>query len=467
MIQPEGDPAHMPLSARIEASPNRPSSQLIFSLAVPVLAQNFLGMFVGISDTLLAGRILGTDVYLAAAIVASYLLWLLECLGSLIYSGSNPIVARLLGAGKREEANEIAWQAVLLACALGAFLTAATWLLAAPMSKLMNLEGAARDAATLFLRIVAFSVVPMTILMVGTGLLRAAGHTVPAMWILLLVNVVNIAVSWALTVGIGPLPTMGFAGIATGTACAFGVGGLATIVLLWRGYREIRLPRTSWRLDPVIVARILRIGIPGAASSLLIVVCQLWFLAIIGKLGTEATAAHGVAIRCESLSWLCGDAFAIAAATLVGQSLGLLRPDLARRYAWRSFAIATAILTAWGFALFFGADGMARIFASSEVPVVREQAASVLRLIAFGMPALAASIVITGSLQGAGDTRGPFLYNTIGMLLFRIPLAYALTEWFFGLGLLGAWIAMVLDLYVRGLLSLARFLAGRWMKVEV
>lgn len=467
MIQPEGDSHHVSLAARIESSPRRAEPRLIFTLAAPVLAQNFLGMFVGISDTFLAGQILGTDVYLAAAIVASYLLWMLECIGSLIYSGANPIVARLLGAGKRDEANHIALQAILLAVVLGILLTSATWSLADVMATRMNLKGPAREAAALYLQIVSISALPMVLLMVGTGLLRAAGHTVPAMWILLAVNIVNIAVSWVLTVGLGPMPAMGFAGIAAGTACAFGVGGIATVALLWRGYREIRLPARGWRIERAAAARILRIGVPGAASSLLIVFCQLWFLAIIARLGTEATAAHGVAIRCESLSWLCGDAFAIAAATLVGQSLGLARPELARRYAWRSFAIATAILTAWGIVLFVGADVMAMIFTSSDVPLVREQAATVLRLIAFGMPALAASIVITGSLQGAGDTRGPFLYNTIGMLLFRIPLAYALTEWLFDLGLLGAWIAMITDLYVRGLLSLTRFLAGRWMKTEV
>lgn len=459
----EGDES---LSARLQAAGDAPDGRLIWSLALPVLAQNFLGMFVGVSDTFLAGRILGEEAYLAAGIVAGYLLWMLESCGSLIHTGSTPIVARLLGAGKVDEANRVAMQAVLMAVVLGAGLGFATWLTADPATRWMNLEGRSQAAAAQYLRIVAVSGAPMMLLMVGTSLLRAAGHTVPAMWILLLVNFVNIAASWTLTVGVGPIPRLGWAGIAIGTASAFVVGGAVTVALLWRGYRDMRLPRSAWRPDGGVARRILRIGVPGATSGLLIVVCQLWFLAIIGRLGDEATAAHGVAIRCESLSWLCGDAFAIAAATLVGQSLGLLRPELARRYAWRSFGVSTAVLALFGVVLLVAADWLVAIFARSDAVGVREQGATMLRIVALGMPALSASIVLTGALQGAGDTRGPLIYNTVGMLLFRIPLAYLLTQWF-AFGLAGAWAAMVADLYVRGGLSVGRFLSGRWIRMNV
>jgi Na+-driven multidrug efflux pump len=83
------------------------------------------------------------------------------------------------------------------------------------------------------------------------------------------------------------------------------------------------------------------------------------------------------------------------------------------------------------------------------------------------MPALSASIVLTGALRGAGDVTIPFLYNSVGMLLFRVPLAYALTGGIWSLGLLGAWIAMVADLYARGFFSLARFLANGWLERKV
>ena len=102
----------------------------------------------------------------------------------------------------------------------------------------------------------------------------------------------------------------------------------------------------------------------------------------------------------------------------------------------------------------------------------------VLRLVAFAMPPLSAIIVLTGALRGAGDTRYPILLTWIGFLAIRMPLAYLLTRsvvdlgpvgtmhgW--NLGLIGAWIAMFVDLLVRGVLFFARFLSGRWKTVRV
>jgi putative MATE family efflux protein len=455
------------LADDIEASGDRARDGLIWRLAMPVLLQNFLGMFVGWSDSILAGQILGGEEYLAAGVVSGYLLWFIESLGSVVFIGSQAIIARLLGGRRTAEANSVLSQSMALAVLLGIALSALVYLFAPAASQAMNQSGKAGAAVAEYLQIVATSAVPMMILVIGTTCLRAAGHNKATMYIYLGVNVVNIAVSWLLAVGAGPVPAMGWTGIAAGTAVSFYVGGIATLVTLMRGVVDLHLPSLFILPDRKTISRILRIGIPGAASSLVIVVCQLWFLSIIGKLGETSTAAHGVAIRCESMSWLWGESFSIAAATLVGQSLGAGRPKLARRYGWRTLILSTIVLCGMGLLFLLVADRFVMIFARAEAATVRAEAASVLRIIAIGMPALSASIVLTGALRGAGDVTIPFLYNSAGMLLFRIPLAYALTGGIWSFGLWGAWIAMVADLYARGLLSLARFLADGWLRRDV
>jgi Na+-driven multidrug efflux pump len=94
------------------------------------------------------------------------------------------------------------------------------------------------------------------------------------------------------------------------------------------------------------------------------------------------------------------------------------------------------------------------------------------------MPPLSAIIVFTGALRGAGDTRFPILLTWIGFLVIRMPLAYLLTRSVidlgalgtisgFNQGLMGAWVAMFVDLLVRGILFFWRFLSGRWKAVRV
>lgn len=446
---------------------DRADSRLITRLVVPILAQNFLGLFVGWTDTILAGRILGTEQYLAAGVVAGYLIWFIESLSALIQNGSQAIVARLLGARQTDAANHVVAQSLLMSVLLGLVLTVGVYAFADLGAGMMHLKGDSRAAVAEYLRVVAPACVPLMVLDVGTKCLRAAGHNWSATWIFMLVNAANIVVSWVLAVGLGPIPRLGWTGIAAGTATSFCIGGAATVWVLARGTADLRLHRVGWSPDLAVFRRVLRIGIPGAGSSLVIVICQLWFLSIIGRLGDTATAAHGVAIRCESMSWLFGEAMGMVATTLVGQSLGARRPILAERYGWKSFLISTAVLSAMGLFFLASADLLVAIFSRADASAVRVQGATALRLVALGMPALSASIVLTGALRGAGDTRGPLIYNTIGMLAFRVPLAYALTGGVVSLGLMGAWIAMVVDLYVRGILSLLRFRAGAWTRLDV
>mgnify|MGYP003337013338 CR=1 FL=1 len=92
-----------------------------------------------------------------------------------------------------------------------------------------------------YLQIVAFSGPPMTVMLVGTTCLRAAGETAAGMYILLVVNAVNIGLSWLLTVGWGPIPAFGWEGIAAGTSASFFVGGLATVGWLLAGRSTLRL----------------------------------------------------------------------------------------------------------------------------------------------------------------------------------------------------------------------------------
>ena len=90
----------------------------------------------------------------------------------------------------------------------------------------------------------------------------------------------------------------------------------------------------------------------------------------------------------------------------------------------------------------------------------------VLRLIAFAMPGLAGSIILTQALRGAGDTRVPVLFTWVGFVGVRLPLAYVLTV-VLDHGLLGAWLAMFVDIYVRGAFFLWRFAGGKWKTTRV
>ncbi|QDU64208.1 Multidrug resistance protein MdtK [Planctomycetes bacterium Pan216] len=444
------------------------SSRLIWALSIPVLAQNLLGMFVGWSDTILTGRLLGEVHLLAAVTVSGYLLWLIETSGTFVSKGTEAIVARLVGAEEFDDAAAMTLQSLLLGFLVGLGVMLVVWGSAETVIGWILPDELARGPAVEYLVIAGSSCPMMLLLRVGVGALRAAGYTIAGMWIITIVNVVNIAASWILATGLGPIPAFGWAGVAAGTATAYVVGGLVTLAWLVRGEGRLRVPLRIPKPDLAVFRRILNIGVPGGVNGMSVVVCQLWYLSIISGLGNAAIAAHGVAIRGESVSWLMADAMSVAAATLVGQSLGARRPDLARQYGWAVFGYGAVLLSLFGVGFVLGAPLIFALFTPPEMTdSVRALGVPVLQLIALGMPALAATIILTRALQGAGDTRWPLLYDAAGFLLVRIPLAYLFTSAAVGLGLLGAWLAMLIDLYFRGTCATLRYHFGDWAKTRV
>ncbi len=438
-------------------------------MAGPVLVEQALLYLVGLSDTMLTGLYLSVD-HLAAVINASYLNWFLGSLMIVVAVGATALVARLTGAGDRAEAARVASQSILMAAAIGTIILAVGWLAAPAVIAAMNLRGLAAVEAAAFLRIILLVAPLLACTTAGIACLRGAGDTRTGMMVMILVNVINVALSWALVTGVGPFPAWGLRGIATGTAVGEGVGGLVILAVLARGRSGLKLQPAAMRPDPAILRRILRISLPAAGEGLTNALCQLWFLGLINRLGPVASAAHGVAIRCEAIAFLTVNAFAVPASTLTGQYLGARRPDLAARAATIAWGMGLVVMVALGAIVSLQAESMFALFLGRRGTEVAAVGVPVLRLVAFALPALATINVLSGSLRGAGDTRLPWAFVLLGYLAVRLPLTYWLTgapprglDW----GLWGAWVAMFADLHLRAALVGGRFAQGGWKRSRV
>jgi Na+-driven multidrug efflux pump len=193
---------------------------------------------------------------------------------------------------------------------------------------------------------------------------------------------------------------------------------------------------------------------------------QLLFLSMINRLGEQAAAAHGVAIRIESLSYLPAVAFQMGAATLAGQYLGAGDPASAVRSVRLACGAGIAVMLGASVGMYFGSDALPGIFVGGANVEVSLAAAPLLRIISLALVPLVILNVLSGALRGAGDTRRPLAITIVGFVGVRMPLAL----WLMfdrGEGVEGAWHAMAIDLYIRSILIAGRFLQGGWMRVRV
>ncbi|MCA9102422.1 MAG: MATE family efflux transporter, partial [Planctomycetales bacterium] len=393
-------PSSTPLD--IKAGPLRP----LWQLAWPVLLEQALAMMVGFSDTFLTARYL-EQPHLAAMNLMAYALWLIVDVFIVVSIGATAVIARHVGAGEAAPASRAANQSLLIGGVMVLPLMLIGMALTEQLVAVMQLEGDAAILAVQYLKIV-LPALPMV--MVGTvavACLHGAGDTLSGFITMGVVNLVNVLLSWALVHGWGPLPRLGWQGIAIGTTAGYVVGGVIMLGLLLRGRAGLQIRWEFLAPDYNMIRRILRIGVPGGVDVLAMIACHFWFVSIINQLGTVAAAAHGLAIRIESLSYLPGYAFQVAASTLAGQYLGAGQPRNATRAVLMSCALGGGVMCSAGLLFFFNAETLIATFVHGDMPTVQALAAPLLRLAAVGTPFLAATMILSGALRGVGDTRWP------------------------------------------------------------
>jgi len=450
----------------------------ILRLALPILAEELLAMMIGFSDRILTGHYLGTS-HLAAVTLIAYLLWLGYGAFSVVAIGATAMVSRAVGAGDYKRARKITTQSFLMGTVIAVAITALGLTVVDRMVYALQLRDEAARLAIGNLKILLPAIPLVMADAVGIACLRAAGDAMTGLIVMVIVNIVNLSLSWVLVLGIAPFPHLGWAGIAVGTLCGYIVGGGLIVALLLRGRSGISINWRRFTPDFATIGRLLWVGLPGGADMLTVIGCQLWFLSVINQLGALATAAHGVALSVEAVVFLPGVALQMAAATLAGQYLGARDPARASRSVWTACGIGLGVMAAGGAVIYSLAGRLTPLFVSSEQSAVALAAEPLVRTVSLAMPALALMMILTGALRGAGDTRWPLVFSLIGFLGVRIPAAYWLAfpeihlpgldrvvvGW--NLGVVGTWYAMVSDLTVRAALVLSRFLQGRWKDVEV
>ena len=300
----------------------------VLVLALPALAEQVFNFLVGLNDTWLANNLpreMGRDIApsaTAAVGTISYLLWFIGLIVSAVGTGSTALISRAKGARHKRLGNSVCGQSVAASLVLGILLGAGLYVFARPIVGMAGLSADGRVFAFSYLRMLAVSLPFMTVLFVANACLRGAGDALTPAIAMVIVNVINMALSFGLTYGWWGLPKMGFNGIAAGDGdCLCGGRDIA----VWGADQRRGGLRLHWhRLYPHwhTLKRIFRIGIPAGVEGLLIWVAQFTIVVVINKMDSTSVtaAAHLNAVKIEAFSYLPGWAFATAAATLVGQA---------------------------------------------------------------------------------------------------------------------------------------------------
>ena len=260
-------------------------------------------------------------------------------------------------------------------------------------------------------------------------------------------------------------PGLGVDGAATAVAISGGVGLILAIwsVIKRDAYLKITL-RDSWRPDFSMIKRIGKIGGNSIFEQMCMRIGFFAYAIIVARLGTAAVAAHHIGMQLMHLSFTVADGIAVATTALVGQQLGAKRPDLSIMYGnigQRMALIASVFLCVF---TVFGRFWFPSLFTDDQYII--EMTAGLLLILAVIQPIQMSQLVMGGCLRGAGDTRFVAVTMLVSVALAR-PIFSMLLVFGLGLGLQGAWYAIIADQGMRLIMLYWRFVRGKWTEIKI
>ncbi len=400
----------------------------------------------------------------AAVSMSGTVLMLMNPLIMGLATGTVALVARAMGAGDHEVASKAAGQSLFLSLIWGVASALAGWFLAVPALQLMGATPEVEGPGALYLRICMAGNFTVCMLFIGNAALQGAGDAHTPMWVMALTNVLNVVLDPLLIFGVGPFPRMGVAGAALATVLAQACGAALVVYFLLRGRSGLHAHGQTWRPDPELAWRMLKIGIPGSGQMLSRSLMSLVLMAIVAASGTAAVAAYGIGMRFHMIILMPAFALGGAAATMMGQNLGAGQPDRASHAAWLATWVDVIFMILSGSALMIYAAPLIQLFNDdSEVVAIGTR---YLHIVSPFYIFAGFGIVLARGLSGAGDTLGPMVITILTLWGLQVPLAFYLSR-ILHPATDGIWWAMAASFVLQGLMTIAWFRMGHWRRKVV
>lgn len=429
----------------------------LFALTWPIFIEISLYMLMGSADTLMLSQY--SDNSVAAVGVSNQLLNLLIVMFSFITTGTTIVIAQLLGAGRKQEATQVAYVSLGTNFLISFVISLLMFVLAVPILHMMGLSSELMPDATVFLQIVGLLSFIQALIMTYSAILKSYGFTRDTMYVTIGMNLLNVAGNYLVIFGPFGFPVLGVMGVALSTSFARLIG-LTAMILIVRHRIGLQFSfKQMFYIQRTHLKKLLKIGIPSAGEQLSYNGSQMIITLFITFMGTQALAAKVYTQNLMMFIMLFGAAISQGTQILIGRLIGAKEFDAAYRRCMKSLYWAIAISLLSSTALSLSSTHLLTFFTSNSEII---QIASLLLILTIVLePGRSFNMVIINSLRAAGDAKFPVYMAMISMWGIGLPIAYLLGIQL-EMGLIGVWISFIVDEWVRGIFMYRRWRSRVW-----
>lgn len=454
----------------------------IVSLGVPVIIGMLTQTAINQVDTLFVGR-LDERTAVAGTAALGYSMILMWAFGGFLAAisvGTQAMTARRYGAGDIEGAGRVLANSLALAVVSSLVVTVAAIAVVPWVFQWLHHDPLVRELGVDFCRVRFLGILGMVTTASLKSFYDGIGRVRVHMTVAIVMNLINLVLCWVLVFGNFGAPRLEVAG----AAWAASISGLAgTCMMLWWALRrEDRRHFKAFRLDNLdrgVAVGVARLSVFSGIATVFVMSGFAVFLGIVGRIdereqlaGVNASAAQLI-ISVTMLIFMSCIAFGTSTATLVSQSLGAKKPELAGRYGWQSVLICTAFMAVIGALVSAFPEPVLRLFLpadASQNELLKDQVIEIatgsLRFCGLLAPIAAAALVLTQALYGAGEARFVMIAEGVLHLTCLVPLAwlFAIT---LDLGLIGCWYATAVYGVALAVLTGVKFARGSWHHTRI
>ena len=410
---------------------------------------------IGLSDVYVAG-IFGQEVQ-AAYGLAFQIYFVFIIIGIALSIGSVTLVSQLFTSEKKEEFSLCVQTSIAASACFGAVFTVLGVTFSRSIIQSLNIPIEIKNYATPLLSIYSLAFVFDYVLLTTNGILRSCGMIRKSLQTMAISCSLNIALNFILALA----TPLGFKGIGWATVISLTLGAVLNIFYI------MKLVKLAFRFSVAIVKKIFDISWPSGLVQILWQSGAMVLFLIIGilpKQNVEIMAAFTNGLKIESAIFLPGFAFNMAAAVVVGNLLGKKDERGAFRGGIITAFIGVFIVTCLTILIMINARFIASFL--SDNPVVIEESVKYIYIALLVEPIAAWGIILSGGLNGAGDTKSVMIFTAVSIWLVRLPLSYI---WgiYFGSGAAAIWWAMNVSAIVMVGLMTKRYFSKKWINLDI
>lgn len=426
------------------------------ALILPLIVEQFLGIFVGMADTMMVAS--AGEAAVSGVSLVDSLNVLLIVLFVALTTGGSVIISQHLGAKSYSDALKSAQQLLLSTTSLSLLMTAIAllgnyWLLHFIFG---NIAPDVMGHARIYFFILAFSYPFLAIYNSCAAIFRAMGNSKISMTASLVMNLLNVCGNALLVFCFH----MGASGVAISSLISRMFAAAFLLLMLRRPDQLITLKTYSLQFDTGIIRKLLYIGVPSSIETSIFQIGKLLVLSVVAGFGTSATTANAVSNSLSQFALIPAAAIGTAMITISGQCIGAGAYDLAVSYTKKLLLLSHGILAATNLIMFFACPYLLPLY--SLTPETLQTATLLIRVHSIGSIFLyPESFMLTNTLRAAADVKYPMVVSILSMWIWRIGFSYILGI-YFHMGVLGVWVAMLSDWLCRSICFGLRFRSGVW-----